>query len=525
MQDRGGNIFALKRELDRILSGKKRGGLDQDEAEDFARRFSDLAEIGLPLLARYLKKVEDPDVFERLTHLIELLNDHSYASVLNDIFLDGNYKDSHQKVKIELFATLKSYDSTYPCHAFGNFFDSPEDAYMAWIKRVLEDFDKREYRVISLLEELLDGGAANIKLIRKIAVRFGGDSVPLLSLLANCDDGEVASAAISALGKIKDDRSVAILKEILRYSWSEGSVKDAGKALRRLAFSGYDISRVEADAIIENLDCCKAFLGPVDLLGNFNLCFAAKRGGDIFETICLVINDENGILDVYGAKRMREEDLLRMVEEVRKEEAFLETDLDHFLAVLNGALYMNEQSDAYLPPEFHYRKRLLSGRLRSVRYFPKFDDHDLKAIKRDAALIAKSETLLDRKEFRQWPLHTSGAFFYAEKLSMMSRGQNRLSSFRELRIIEEFIRDEIIPMKGKIARSLFQMADFLDRKRCAEETRKMVLATALNIGNGKAEQLLKNPFLRKLALESLRQCTKVMMDSVDLEEPEYHFDE
>ena len=71
-----------------------------------------------------------------------------------------------ETVKIELLATLKSYDSHCLANPFNQLFSNPHSALQLWIERSLEDFDTREYRVISLLEEFLTGHTNNIEIIK-----------------------------------------------------------------------------------------------------------------------------------------------------------------------------------------------------------------------------------------------------------------------------------------------------------------------------------------------------------------------
>lgn len=510
------NIFSLKREVEDTLSMLESAPSPLEAVEDGARRLAEMGERATPFVARYLEKAREHPVVERVVHLIELTNDCSYAAMLEDLLLRRSFKDAPPKLKIELLATLKSYGNDLASEVVSNLFEDPEEAYLSWIRRVLEDFESREFRVISLLEEFLGAGGEMDRLIRKVGETFREDAIPLLSLLAGSDNSKVSLAAIKELGRIRDDRAVSALKGVIRYSWRKESVEESVRALRRLSFSGHDTECAQPPGNDSGPDVYKVFLGPVDGMGNTNLLLAVKKGNGRVDTLFAILNDEAGIVDLFGSKNVKEQEFSKMVGEIREESFLAEGEVGHFVDLLNDALYQSERNGIPLPPEFHYRKGPLEGQLRPKRFSPEFGASILKRIKGDPTLLERGAELFDNDEFGGWIILTPRVFDYAEKLEILSRGSGRLSAVKEKRILGDFCREILSPMRGQISRRLFLMADFLFKTGRSKETAELTLATAIGLDGRDGMPLTEVPFLTRLARESIIYCREALEEGVDL---------
>lgn len=511
------NIFSLKRETDEILSSVGKGPFSLDIIEKGAKRLADLGDGAVPFVLRYLEKERDPAAVKKVAYLIELLNDHAYAAMLHTLLVNNKYQSISKKVNVELLATLKSYDEFSFQEYFSHLFGGSEKTYLLWIKRVLEDFDSREYRTISLLEEFLNGGSKKTGLIKRVRVLFKEEALPFLAILADSDHQEVSSIALRELGTIRHEKSIGALKNIVSTSWQKEVILGAEKALRRLSFSGMDINNVSPPLTpLPDLSQSKTFISPIDGMGNINICIGVKSKGKRMETLCLVINDEVGILDVYGSKKMKENDFQTMAEEISEETVFVEGKVDYAIALLNHALYQNSTKEIYFPPEFHYRKALLKGRLNPEVYLPQFQFSQLKKIKKNKTLLNRSAELLDSEDFSQWIISIPGTFDYAEKIKALQQGSDKLFEMKEKRLIDDFCQEILSPMKAVLRRRLFLMADFLIRTNRCEELTLLTLATALNMGERSKINVTTIPFIRKLAKESIYHCVEAIEEGFDL---------
>jgi RNase P subunit RPR2 len=511
------DIFSLKRETNDILSSVKKGPFSLEVIEKGAKRLADLGDGAVPFVLKYLEKEEDPAAVKKVAYLIELLNDHAYAAMLHTLLISSKYQSISKKVKVELLATLKSYDESSFQSYFSHLFGGSEKTYLLWIKRVLEDFDSREYRTISLLEEFVGHGNKKIGLIKKVRLLFKEEAVPFLAILADSDNQEVSNEALRELGTIRHKKAIKALKSILDSSWQKEVILGAEKALRRLSFSGINIKNVSPPLKpLPDLNNNRAFISPIDGMGNINICIAVKGAEKRVETLCLVINDEVGILDVYGSKKMKEIDFQTMVEEISEETVFIEGDISYAIALLNHALYQNSTREIYLPPEFHYRKSLLTGRLNPETFLPHFKISLLKEIKKNKALLERSAELLDSEDFSQWVISIPRSFDYAEKMKALQQGSNKLLEMKEKRLIDDFCQEILSPMKAVLRSRLFLMADFLIKTNRGEELTLLTLATALNMGERSKINLTTIPFLRKLAQESIDHCIEAIEEGFDL---------
>lgn len=523
------NIFSVKREIDLMLSAVEKDDFSHESLEYIAKRVSDLGDIATRFVSGRLKKTSDKRAIEKILYVIELLNDYSYVEILKEMLVNESSLVNSETVKIELLATLKSYDSHCLSNPFNQLFSNPHSALQLWMERSLEDFDTREYRVISLLEEFLTGHTNNIEIIKNVKKPLLGNAISFLALLADTDNDEVSAAALKELGKIKDNRAVSALIEIVKYSWREDLLDGALKALRRLSFSGYETTQTLAVDTNHEIKDYKAFIGPVDVMGNFNLCLSVKGEKKGVEAVCLIVNDEFGLLEVYGAKEISEQSFMNLIDEAADGEAFIPVDIKYFLELTNFAIYLNEKEDTPLPPEFHFRKGFLKKWLKPEMFKPKFDKEIVKEILKDKELVKKGPDLFDKSEFFGWKISTSALYSYAEKMDSSDRTPDK-SLFdkppflREKTVLDAFCREVIVPQRKQLVRRLFLIADFFVKKSGYDESTRIILATALHIGSIPDALWSHSPFITRLAMESILYGSKILRDGLDVsfnnEEPD-----
>lgn len=525
VQDINKDIFSIKKEASEILTEITSASFSLEKIEASANRLGEFGERALPFVARHLNKEKNDEAISRLLYLIELLNDSSYTAILKDALSSGQFRDSSLKTRVELIATLKSYEIT-PFHSSVCFTsEDRENAFITWAQRVLEDFQSREYRAISLLEEILLRENENKILIKNIAEALPETAIPLISILAGSDNKEASFAAIKCLGRIKTDESVLALKELIATSWDKGIVAEADKAIRRLNFSGYDTEQVNFSPSDNLPEGSKLYASPIDGLGNINLCLAINKGSGRFETTFLLLNDETGIIDAFGSSNMKDKELFDMLAETSKETSIKEVKPDYFFSLLNNALYLNERYDIPLSPEFHYRKQSFKQNLRSKTFTPDFTSLPTAEIKANKSLIDMGGQLFKKKEFEGWIISTPISFDFAEKLSLLESGGHQLQSIKKNKLIKDFCVEIITPIKMQLTARLFMMVDFYVKNESDSETTNIILATALNLEQCDSYALEELPFLKVMAEKSMRNCIEALEEGFDLREFEYDLDE
>lgn len=526
MQDSGSqNIFSLKREVELILSGVIADSYSSEEMEESAKRLSEMGERVQPFVVRRLKNLTEWGSVERILHFIELLNDCSYAEVLKELLQNKTFRNASMRTRVEIMATLKSYEAAHFHESTGFHSKDKDMAYLLWVKRVLEDFHDREYRAISLIEDFYISHTKGANLLDIIRSMTGEKGVPLLTILADCERTETALAAVRCLSKIKDDSAVRALKEIYHHSWRSEIINEAEKGLRRLMFSGYDIDKVSFSPQSPSIDIHKVFVSPVDSMGNINLCLSINKGEEKVEAIFLTLNDELGIIDVFGSKSMSGKDLSTMIDDVKNDAMLVEGNMDYFIRLLNNSLYQSEQHRLLLSPEFHYRKQPLKGYLKPESFKPFFSLSLLKGYRKDKKLLERSGELLDLDEFAGWIISLPSVFHYAEKISLLGNSGKTVKSFKERAIIKEFCKEVLAPMASRLRPRLFAMAHFLLNYSKRPDMAAVAIATAFNIERKGCMPFTDLPFIKAMAEKSILNCREALEDGFDLRDYEEELDE
>ena len=287
--------------------------------------------------------------------------------------------------------------------------------------------------------------------------------------------------------------------------------------MRKLSFSGIDIQGTNKTESPDRLNDYSVFVSPVDSIGNISLCISMKKSGTRSETMFVVINDEAGIIDVFGSKEMKNSELDSMIDEVRKDSFLSERDLSYALKLINDALLRSEKNGLPLPPEFHYRKEILKGMLKPRSYRPRFKLSTVRKVYRDESLIKRSGELFEIDEFREWLLSVPRVFDYAEKLTnIRKKTTSPLIRLKEQELINSFCVEVISPLRGLFMERLFKMADFLYQSKHSEESARLALATALKLGSKNIDAVTNIPFVKAMAEKSIEHCAEAIESGFDL---------
>lgn len=510
MPETNKNIFSLKRETENILAEVAGAPYTYDSVEQGASKLIGLGEDALPFVARYLEKTRDISATEKLLHIIELMNDHSCTDVLRSFLYR---RPVSQDIKVECLATLKSYENLNDSD-LQHFFENTEATFFAWVEKVLENYHDREFRAISLLEEFLTGGLEKAGQLKNVAAKLGVKALPLLSDLAYSDNKEIAGLAIMELGRMEDPQAARELKEICEYSWHSVSADMARKALRRRSFAGIDDSSVAVGPLYEfSKEKCTAFISPVDSQGDATLCLVAEGKDERSEALCVVCNDEAGIIDVYGSRRIKKNEISQMIDDIQAEEAiFVEVELEHFIKFLNNALYLNESYSFPLPIEFVYRKDMLKGHLTPRPLIHEFSLSELRRIRKDTSLSLRGAELLEKDAFIQWPLSSTSSFDYAEQ--WLYTKKDRPASIRDRAFVDQFSFEVLLHNKKLTSKRLIWMAQFLKNAGDTDGA-ELCLASALELSSRSGRQFVEIPFIKALAKKSIEYCATQISEGMD----------
>ncbi|MBE9536433.1 MAG: hypothetical protein IMF07_04570 [Proteobacteria bacterium] len=308
--------------------------------------------------------------------------------------------------------------------------------------------------------------------------------------------------------------AIAELKEICAYSWHGESANQAQRALRRRAFSGIDDSNIAAGPPSDlSPERCEVFISPVDSQGDATLCLIVEGKDERSEALCITYNDEVGIIDAYGSRRIKKKEILQMIDEIKTEEAaFVQVDSDYFLQLLNNALSLNEKYDFPLPLELCYRKDMLKGHLAPSPFTPGFRLSLLRRIRKDSSLLKRGAEILEKDAFAEWPLSSYSSFDYAEQWIYTKVG--RPLSLMDNACIKQFSLEVLLPNKGLISKRLTFAAYFLEKMGDIDGV-ELSLASALELHSKRGRQFIEIPFIKELAKKSIEYCATQISEGSD----------
>ena len=340
-----------------------------------------------------------------------------------------------------------------------------------------------------------------IRAIRDLGRHQGEGALFLLDIMAEASDRDSAMAAIGALGRIRSHKAVKILERISRRSLRPQLVKAARRSMLRLNFLG--IRGEEVGTKPWAGEVYKVFLSRIDPCGNRYLWFSRRRVEDeeALENMCLVINEECGIIECTGSFSSDRLDFDATIRRARKEEAIFEVAHDYGLIILKDALMQNERSGYALPPDFILRKKIFTDDdLTPEDYRPRFPGYNLNDIVNDRRLYLKTGELLDLREFSDWNISEEGVYHLADEMMRAKEERARGVIFRRC------LNQVVIPLAPTMRERLTLMADLFSR---GGQERKARLTL-------EDSDLLCHPFLRRLTAESLKAATKIL--SLEMEE-------
>src|SRR5437764_28297 len=126
-------------------------------------------------------------------------------------------------------------------------------------------------------------------------------AVPLLSLLANSAESEVAQAAVEALGSVRDLTAASALDAVARATQDKQLQKAARRSLYRLSSQGIRVAAPEttAPATVGSraASIYRVIASAYDGSGTRSIWFAAdRRLGGIFQ-LAVATNDTKGMID------------------------------------------------------------------------------------------------------------------------------------------------------------------------------------------------------------------------------------
>lgn len=463
-----------------------------------------------PVLLKRISACQDEALLSRYLFVLESLEDERLVLPLIDILFN---QQGDERLKARILSTLRYFDVPVNGPVIGRLFPDalrPASPSAGKFLSLMEENDL-------LLSLFLEGfyrfpREMKINTIKELARCQGEKALFLLDILAEGNDKEVALAAIEALGRIRTVKAARVLEKIIRRGLRPQLVKAARRSRLRLMFLG--IRDGQGAPPSEKVgEIYRAYVSRIDTHGNRYLWVARHlvQDSDLVENVCLVINEECGLVDCIGANSSAKEDFDSMMKRVKKEEFVAEISYAYSLALLKDALARNEAAGFVAPAEFCLRKRTFGeDDLTSQEYHPSFPDYNLADIARDQRLYLKGDELLDWKEFEEWCIDDDGVYDLASELARLGpEGAEKKGEKGGLPLYRKFLEEVVIPKLPVLKRRLILMADLLAQGHLNEGKVKLILATTLTLDQDLG-LVGCHPFIRRLLAESLKEAKRAL---------------
>ncbi len=507
-----------------LLEKLNRESITVGEMEDIGMKLQKEGKRALPPLVRKLWREKNGDLISRYAYLLDFFEDDIWLNQLIRITLTRN--DLESDAKSALLAALENYGIDVTAPPFSRILDEVGGPLKLTLPRVLA---KGEQGYILFMEEFCCYPPdVQCSLVRELPQVDDPRIFNLFAMFLGFDNPAVVKEVLTTLGRIRDQRSVPLLRRFMGKGDPELGAT-AGRSLKRLGFLGFDVAATSPDPYADAFHA--AFVTPFDGTGNRSLWICRERREEpLFDLLFLQIHEGKGILDAISYGALGGEEYEALLQEIGEEERLLPVAPEYALHLVADALFLSREQEVDLPPEFFVRGAMFGDRLLlPTLRIPDLDRYDLERIAATPRRLNESALLLDDPFFCDWFLATPAVYDLAEewgKVVAATDKHEREHAALAKGIVERFCRELITPDLNRITRRLLLTADLM--QECGEEVGQIerTLAVALSI-SGSRLPAHAHPFLRRLALESLEAAREALADGYDLRNEPYleEFDE
>jgi len=496
-------------DLVRLFNTLEREDISLDEMELIASAVQNAGGPALPPLLRRLRKATSSSVIARYLYLLDFFEDTSWLDELVRITLKR--KDLEVDAKTVLLAGLERSGIDIEELPFSRLLEEVGSSSPAGLDALLA---KGEAGFVSFMEDFVGySSEAQIAIIRLLATKSEPSAELFLEILLGYSDREIVQETITSLGRIRRQSAANVLLRYLQYG--DGDFRGlAGRSLRRLSFLG--ILPKPEDLPVSDTSFHLAAASPIEGSGFRSLWFSRWNGTGGLDVLVLQTHETCGITDAAGYSDLTPAAHDELFREAVAEESLLKISPDYAHVLMRDALYLNTEKGFPTPPEFYVWRRILqTGETAPEPFVPDFFTFDLDEITASAFLFETGDTLLDEDCFAGWFPASGRVFDIADELAELQENETSGLSEKSLAaLLKQFMQEVITPEKSRIARRLFLIADLMLKTGKERELIERILAAALHLTNEDVPYL-KNPFLRRYALDSLSFARDALADGYD----------
>jgi hypothetical protein len=499
----------LRSNLVRLFHTLEREDISLDEMEKIADAVQKAGQTALPPLLRRLRKATSSSVIARYIYLLDFFEDDSWVDELVRMILKR--KDLEVDAKTVLLAGLERSGIDIEQLPFSRLLEEVGSSSPAGLEALLA---RGEVGFVSFMEEFIGySSESQVAMVRLLATMKTLEAESLLEILLGYSDREIVKETIISLGRIRRESAANVLHRYLQSG--DGTLRGlAERSLKRLSFLGI-FPKPEDLPVSERLFHLAA-VSAIEGSGFRSLWFSRWNGNGGLDVLVLQIHETCGITDAAGYGDLTPAVHDELFREAAVEESLLEISSDYAYLLLRDALYLNDEKGFPIPPEFYVWRRILqTGEMAPEPFIPDFSTFNLDDIAASTFLFETGDTLLEEDCFAGWLPATGRVFDIAEELVELQENETPGLSEKSLTaLLKQFMQEVIFPEKNRIARRLFLVADLMQRTGKEHVLIERTLSAVLNLLNEDIPYL-KNPFLRRLALDSLSFARDALAEGYD----------
>ncbi len=354
-------------------------------------------------------------------------------------------------------------------------------------------------------------------LLARLAQQGQALAVPLLELAASGSDGDLALAAIEALGTVHAAEATQALQRLLVAGGDKNRLKAARRALYRLSQRGVPVAPVApapAPAPVFEEPVLAALASPYDGSGTQLMWVVRQnRWGDLRLAV-FMLSDEEGVKECFGLDPCSKKEWQRQREWAGEEDIpMTAVGLSACRWLIAQAREINQASDSDLPAELDRWQRLLESSQAQPWPEELSPDH----LHAHPELLAESRRLVKAEECQAW-LPDEGLEQYADEMNeaatqdadlpVVDLGAVQAEGAVVNRVVQELFREKL---KERFQRRLRGMAAYFWGAGRQEEA-QWAAASALALAEGSVP-LAEQPFLWESVYSTLRTIAKIAEDA------------
>ncbi len=491
-----------------LLERLKQENITLDEMEEIGVALKKSGKRALRPLVRQLWRERSGDLISKYTYLLDFFEDDVWIDQLVQIALKR--RDLDDDGKAAMLAALEGYGVDVSSPPFATLFAGVGDPFGLAVPEVLE---RGEEGVVAFVEEfLLYPREIQLIVIRELPSVTDPRVTNLLDALLRLDCGELVAAALTALGRIRDESSASVLQ---RY-FSEGDDAFSGvavRSLRRLSFLGVDVGKGAARP--SPLPFHRCYATPPDGDGRRSLVISRRQDGETLAFLYLQLDETRGIVGAWGSGGTTPDKFAEELAELC-EEGLVTVAPDYALLLMRDALYLGRETTLALPADFYVRSSMFRrDELVPAPYTPSFPEGN-RCRTSPMGWSETDEALFDDDFFASWFMANGSVYDFAEEwceLEKNCRGKELAQGLES--ILERFCRKLFAPEIDLIQRRLLLAADLMRHVGRGATIVENTLAVASSLAKYELPYHF-HPFLRRFALESMDMAREALAEGYDL---------